>query len=216
MRILITCGPSYEPVDEVRRLTNFSTGELGVLLANRLSQAGHDVTCFKGEAATYAGACQARVVPFSTNDDLLAKLQDLARHGEIDVVFHCAALCDFKVKDISTAAGDVLTERKVSSRTGELVIRLEPASKVISQLRPLFPHALLVGWKYELDGTETDALAKGYRQLTENQTDVCVVNGKAVRNGFLWCEPQQPPVPVENKLQLAEFITQKLAARSNP
>src|SRR3989442_12116010 len=50
MKIVITCGPSFEPIDDVRRITNFSTGELGILLANRLSRDGHDVTLFKGMA----------------------------------------------------------------------------------------------------------------------------------------------------------------------
>jgi len=212
MRILITCGPSYEPVDEVRRLTNFSTGELGVLLANRLTQAGHEVICLKGEAATYTGACHSQLVPFSTNDDLLAKLKGFSAQGDIGAVFHCAALCDFKVKQVSTVAGEALTERKVSSRAGELVIHLEPASKVITELRGLFPRAKLVGWKYELDGTKEDALAKGYRQLAENKTDVCIVNGRAIGSGFLWCETGKDIEAVADKIQLVDFIAKKLAS----
>ena len=41
-RVIVTCGPSFEPIDQVRRITNFSTGELGILLANALTSAGHD------------------------------------------------------------------------------------------------------------------------------------------------------------------------------
>src|ERR1700730_630479 len=48
MRVVVTCGPSYEPIDEVRRITNFSTGELGSLLANHLAKAGCEVVCFRG------------------------------------------------------------------------------------------------------------------------------------------------------------------------
>ena len=40
MKIIVTCGPSYEPIDEVRRITNFSTGELGSRLARALARAG--------------------------------------------------------------------------------------------------------------------------------------------------------------------------------
>ncbi|HEY1171375.1 MAG TPA: phosphopantothenoylcysteine decarboxylase [Verrucomicrobiae bacterium] len=185
MRIVITCGPSYEPVDEVRRLTNFSTGELGVLLANRLTADGHEVFCLKGEAATYAGACRAHhLISFSTNDNLLANLQAISKQGEIGAVLHCAALCDFKVKQVQNATGEKLTERKVSSRAGDLTIVLEPASKVISHLRRLFPEARIIGWKYELDGTREDALAKGRKQIEENATDLSVVNGRAFGKGF--------------------------------
>ena len=52
MRVIVTCGPSYEPIDRVRRLTNFSTGELGLLLAAALAREGHEVICLKGEGAT--------------------------------------------------------------------------------------------------------------------------------------------------------------------
>lgn len=185
MRIVITCGPSYEPVDEVRRLTNFSTGELGVSLANRLTADGHEVFCLKGEAATYTGVCQAKhLISFSTNDDLVAKLQAISEQGDIGVVLHCAALCDFKVKQVQNAAGEALTERKVSSRAGDLTIVLEPASKVINHVRRLFPKARIIGWKYELDGTREDAIAKARKQIAENATDLCVVNGRAFGQGF--------------------------------
>ena len=52
MKIIVTCGPSYEPIDEVRRITNFSTGQMGSRLARTLAAAGHEVTCYKGVAAT--------------------------------------------------------------------------------------------------------------------------------------------------------------------
>ena len=55
MKVTVTCGPSYEPIDQVRRLTNFSTGELGVHLSNQLIRAGFGVFCFKGSGATYPG-----------------------------------------------------------------------------------------------------------------------------------------------------------------
>jgi len=212
MRIVITCGPSYEPVDEVRRLTNFSTGELGVLLANRLTADGHEVFCLKGEAATYPGACTAQhLIPFSTNDDLVQKLEAISAQGDIGAVLHCAALCDFKVKQVQTADGETLTERKVSSRAGELVILLEPASKVISQLRGLFPPAQIIGWKYELDGTQTDALAKGQQQIRENHTDLCIVNGRAVGGGFLVSDEHSVVAAPADKARLTDWLSTRLS-----
>ena len=63
MKVIVTCGPSYEPIDQVRRLTNFSTGELGVHLSNQLVRAGFEVFCLKGSGATHPGPgeqCQVR------------------------------------------------------------------------------------------------------------------------------------------------------------
>jgi len=214
MRIVITCGPSYEPVDEVRRLTNFSTGELGVLLANRLTADGHEVFCLKGEAATYAGACNARhQLAFSTNDDLVAQLQRIAAQGNIGAVLHCAALCDFKVKRVQTADGEALTERKVSSRAGDLVILLEPASKVISHLREFFPAARIIGWKYELDGTREDALAKGQKQIRENHTDLCIVNGRAFGSGFMVSAAEATLAEPADKKALTEWASAWLSGK---
>ena len=76
MNCLVTAGPTYEPLDRVRRLTNFSTGRLGAELAEFLTAQGHCVTLFIGEQATWRGPrLAAEVVLFSTTGDLEAKLR---------------------------------------------------------------------------------------------------------------------------------------------
>ena len=98
MKIIVTCGPSYEPIDEVRRITNFSTGELGSRLASTLAEAGHEVICLKGVASTTSERVfQAQIVPFTTNDDLMARLEELGQTRSVGAIFHAAALADFKV-----------------------------------------------------------------------------------------------------------------------
>src|SRR6266478_1172022 len=101
MNIIITCGPSYERIDEARRMTNFSTGKLGVTLANFLTDAGYDVFCFKGEGSTFSGTVRARrVEAFTTNDDLAQRLKSISQAENIDAVFHAAALCDYRVDQV--------------------------------------------------------------------------------------------------------------------
>jgi phosphopantothenoylcysteine decarboxylase/phosphopantothenate--cysteine ligase len=188
MKIIVTCGPSFEPLDQVRRLTNFSTGRLGVTLANRLTHAGHEVFCFKGEIASYSGSLEAaRQEAFSTNDDLACRLEDLGRVERFDAVFHAAALCDYQIGSITGSDGETVHAPKIASRTGSLSLRLVPATKVLPQLRDWFPEARIVGWKYELSGTSTDAFAKAWRQIHESWTDGCVLNGSAYGNGFAFC-----------------------------
>ena len=53
MNCIVTAGPTFEPLDEVRRLTNFSTGRLGMELANFLAARGHKVVLLIGETATH-------------------------------------------------------------------------------------------------------------------------------------------------------------------
>src|SRR5438093_665121 len=135
MRAIVTCGPAYEPIDRVRRITNFSTGEIGVLLANRLARAGHCVTCFKGEGATTSLALETGCVCFATNDELLERLRAIEKREDVAGVFHAAALCDFKVAAVTGGSGAAVGLAKISSREGEILVRLVPAAKLIANLR---------------------------------------------------------------------------------
>jgi phosphopantothenoylcysteine decarboxylase/phosphopantothenate--cysteine ligase len=188
MHCIITAGPTFEPMDNVRRLTNFSTGRLGTELANHLAERGHEVTLLLGEQATYAGQRRAqRVVPFSTTADLLAQFTALARQS-VDAVFHAAAVSDFAFGKIwhRSPDGELAPQSagKISTRAGTLLAELVPTPKVIAELRRLFPHAKLVGWKFEVDGDRGTVLAAAVHQLRECRTDACVANGPAYGPGF--------------------------------
>src|SRR4051812_46113722 len=179
--LVITCGPSYEPIDEVRRITNHSTGELGITLANRLAADGWSIDCFIGAGATWRSslAQTVRRIHFTTNDDLLRKLAALPTRPATKAVFHAAALCDFRVKQAVDAAGAPLQSAKIPTREGEITLVLEPAPKVLAHLRDCFPESRIVGWKYELAGSRDDVIQKGRAQLSANRTDLCILNGAA-------------------------------------
>ncbi|HXJ59315.1 MAG TPA: phosphopantothenoylcysteine decarboxylase [Verrucomicrobiae bacterium] len=214
MKVIVTTGPSFEPIDEVRRLTNFSTGELGVMLANRLAASGCQVFCLKGVGATYAGALHTpHHLPFTTNQDLQDQLVELSRSHSIQALFHVAALCDFKVKQVEGAHGQAQASAKIDSRVSGLTLQLEPAKKIISGLRALFPAAVLVGWKYELAGTRQEALAKAWRQLQENRTDACVLNGRAYGPGFAFCTLPEQVHELRQKAEVADYLAKWLLAR---
>ncbi len=188
MKILITCGPSYEPIDGARRMTNMSTGKLGVTLANNFAEAGHEVICLKGEGSTYPDAVIAgRTIPFSTNDDLAEKLAAISGSEAVDAVLHAAALCDYRVEEVRNDSGDRLISQKFATRSGRLHLILAPATKVLPRLRAMFPKAAIVGWKYELAGTSADAFERAWRQLRDGGTDACVLNGAAYGDGFALC-----------------------------
>ena len=185
MRIAITSGPSYEPIDRVRRLSNFSTGELGTLLSESFAAAGHSVLCFRGVASTFAPPLwPVEEVPFTTNESLESALVQTPIREEVSIIFHAAALCDYRLHAIRNGQGEVIERQKISSRNGSLELTLEPAPKVILSLRRMFPASILVGWKYELDGTPADLIALGEKQMEEALTDACVLNGEAYGPGF--------------------------------
>jgi phosphopantothenoylcysteine synthetase/decarboxylase len=207
MRIIITSGPSYEPLDKVRRLSNFSTGELGTLLAEGFAEAGHTVVCFRGVASTFPSPLwPVEVIPFTTNDDLAAGLQALPAREEATMVFHAAALCDFRIGEITDENGGPVHGDKVPSRAGVLKLTLEPAPKLITSLRGMFPSSILVGWKYELDGTTDQVLAKGRRQMDDCLTDACVLNGAAYGSGFGFISRSGEQAHLPDKAALCRFL----------
>ena len=188
MNCVVTAGPTYEPLDAVRRLTNFSTGKLGVELANYLTDQGHAVTLLVGESATYPGTRRAaQVRPFTTTASLRAGL--MAGGGPaVDAVFHAAAVSDFTFGAVwqRSPAGELTAVKagKIGTRDGSLLVELAPTPKLIYELRGWFPRARLVGWKFEVDGQRPDVLAAARRQLAEAHTDLCVANGPAYGAGF--------------------------------
>jgi phosphopantothenoylcysteine synthetase/decarboxylase len=209
MRVVLTSGPSYEPLDRVRRLGNFSTGELGTLLAESFAEAGHNVLCFRGVASTFPPPLwPVEVVPFTTNEDLTSSLQRLVKREEVNLVLHAAALCDFRVREIKNESGEPLQSNKLSSRAGLLHVTLEPAPKLIASLRRLFPASILVGWKYELDGSAGEVLARGRQQIDECLTDACVLNGAAYGQGFGLLARSGDQVHLPDKTELARFLVE--------
>jgi phosphopantothenoylcysteine synthetase/decarboxylase len=189
MNCIVTAGPAYEPLDDVRRLTNFSTGRLGTELANYLAARGHNVLLLLGEQAIYAGERRAqRVEFFSSAADLRAKLKTLATK-RADAIFHAAAVSDFSfgrifAPDAANKLVEIKSAKKIPTRQGKLLVELLPTPKIIAELRGWFPQTKIVGWKFEADGKRADAIAAARRQITECSTDLCVVNGPAYGEGF--------------------------------
>ncbi len=189
MNCIVTAGPTFEPLDDVRRLTNFSTGRLGTELANFLAARGHKVTLFIGESSTYAGERKASSVKtFSTTADLRAKLKSFSGK-KVDAIFHAAAVSDFAFGQIfsETKAGEFSTQKstkKISTRKGTLLVELLPTPKIIAELRGWFPKTKIVGWKFEADGVRADALRAAAKQLADCATNFCVANGPAYGKGF--------------------------------
>jgi phosphopantothenoylcysteine decarboxylase/phosphopantothenate--cysteine ligase len=117
------------------------------------------------------------------------------------------------LKQVTDERGQRQDSAKIESRAGALTISLEPARKVIGSMRELFPKAILVGWKYELAGTRADALARVWRQLRENRTDACVVNGRAYGEGFGLCTPPDTVLELRDKTEVARYLSAWLKER---
>ena len=214
MHCVVTAGPTYEALDNVRRLTNFSTGKLGTELANHLVARGHRVTLLTGEQATYRGARHVqREDIFSTTNNLRERLKALATNS-IDAVFHAAAVSDFSFGKIWLRSSDgslsEIKSGKISTRQGTLLAELTPTPKIISELRNWYPKARLAGWKFEVDGDRKSVIALAEKQVAECRTDACVANGPAYGAGFGLVTPGKRCEQIEDYGALFEAL-EKLA-----
>lgn len=222
MHCLVTAGPTYEPLDEVRRLTNFSTGRLGMELAAFLTTAGHKVTLLLGEQATYRGVRLAEEIEiFTTTSDLAGRLAARASAAAVQAVFHAAAVSDFSFGKVMrrTASGELEQVRsgKISTRAGNLLAELVPTEKIIAKLRDWFPTALLVGWKFEVEGTQPAVLELARRQIAECRTDACVANGPAYGPGFAVVQRSGQVAHCAERPQLfQQFESLLISAANNP
>lgn len=219
MHCVVTAGPTFEPMDAVRRLTNFSSGRLGTILATFLAARGHRVTLLRGEASAYAITCaEVTLHPFTTTEDLGAKLAALASDS-VDAVFHAAAVSDFKFGKIwrRTASGELIEVRagKIPTREGALLAELLPTPKLLPRLRGWFPRAVLVGWKYEVEGNRASALAAAAEQLAESRTDACVANGPAYGEGFGLVRPDAGAAHLPDSRALFEALADLVEARGS-
>lgn len=188
MHCVVTAGPTYEPLDAVRRLTNFSSGRLGSELASHLTGCGHEVLLLIGQHSTWRGDRQAsRIETFTTTANLRDRLRALGNEG-VDAVFHAAAVSDFTFGALwrRSREGELMAVRagKIPTCDGPLLAELLPTPKIIADLRLWFPQARLIGWKYKVNGDRQDVLRLAVRQIGECRTDACVANGPAYGPGF--------------------------------
>jgi phosphopantothenate---cysteine ligase (CTP) len=212
MRIVITGGPSSEPIDQARVITNRSTGELAVKLAQRVAASGHSVELFLGQGAIFRSESAKY---FWTNEDLWRLLSDVVERHHIHAVFHAAALSDFGVAKLDVPGGQPGLA-KISSDAQSIQLQLVPKPKLILQLRELFANAYIVGWKFELDGTLEDVVRQGIQQIRLNRTNACVINGAAFGPGFGFCTGNGLVHTTATRDELADWLAEMLDRNALP
>jgi phosphopantothenoylcysteine synthetase/decarboxylase len=215
MRCIVTAGPTYEPLDQVRRLTNFSTGCLGTGLANHLHREGHDVTLLLGEQSTWHGESLApKLIRFGTTTELSDRLAALAG-PHATAVFHTCAVSDFAFGRIWENDGSEdrreIRVGKIGTVAGSLLAELLPTPKLIRQLRDWFPLGFLTGWKYDVDGDRESVLKKARQQIRDNRTNLCIANGPAYGNGFGLVQESIAPIHCEDREALYAALSETLA-----
>lgn len=166
MTFLITAGPTREPIDPVRYISNRSSGKMGYAIAEAALDVGHDVILISGPV-NLARPRNAKVIYVSTSDEMFDAVHQHADDANVCVL--CAAVADYKPAQVSPV--------KIKKRATQLSLELIPTRDILDSLGRLQNRKfLLVGFAAETDRLEANATKK----LREKNCDIIVANDARV------------------------------------
>jgi len=186
MKVLITCGPTWVAIDDVRVISNRSTGEMGRLIAAQFKKAGAKVTMIEGP------------MPFDGFAAALSK--ECAK--KYDIVVHAAAVSDFKPQRAQ--------KKKIDSGKA-FNLKLVPTEKLINQIKRLSPQCRLVGFKLESDIDEKSAVRITRQLFVGSGADVVVANslGHGYK-GYILDAGGRVLAKATSKKQIAQALVREL------
>lgn len=166
IRVLITSGGTSEPIDDVRVITNKSSGRTAANIAQQMSEAGFKVDYLHATTAAVPKA-DVEKYAFETFHDLQDQMHNLIKTKNYDWVIHAAAVSDYSVDK---------TSGKISSDQNELHLVLKKNPKILNEVKKLNAKTKLVGFKLTSAADEKTVLEKVERQMAEAGCDLVVHN----------------------------------------
>ena len=160
--ILITAGPTYEKIDPVRFIGNYSSGKMGFALAEECSRRGADVVLVAGPVSLQSSATIRRI-DVESADEMHAAC--VAEFAHADAAILCAAVADFKPAAVAA--------QKIKREGDGLTLKLAATHDIAAALgREKKGNQVLVGFALETNNEETNAQKK----LESKNLDFIVLN----------------------------------------
>ena len=201
MRVLITCGPTWMPIDDVRVISNQSTGEIGHLIAQECLDRNLDVTLIEGPVTHLWPNKKVKVIRYKYFDEL-RRILDVQLKKKFDVIIHAAAVSDFKVE--KTLKGKVSSARS-------LILKLIPTIKLIDQIKIKAPDIFLVGFKLESNLKPHQVVKETKALFGKARCDLVVANSlENGYQGFIVEKQGKILAKANNKKRLAEALVKKI------
>lgn len=162
-KALVTAGPTYERIDPVRFIGNFSSGKMGVAVAEELAAAGAVVTLVLGPSAINVQHAGITVVRVESAAEMYHECAAIFPTADIAVM--CAAVADYMPETVA--------DRKIKKQEGTLDIKLKKTTDILLELGKMKKaHQYLVGFALETNDEEANALQK----LEKKNADLVVLN----------------------------------------
>lgn len=152
-KIIVTAGPTVEPIDPVRFISNHSSGKMGYAIAEQLVLRGATVRLVSGPT-TIPAPDSCELIPVLTAEEMHRAFMELFPCADGAVM--CAAVADYTPVEVS--------QSKIKKEDGELVIRLKPTKDIAAEAGKIKGRRLLVGFALETDNENENALGKMRRK----------------------------------------------------
>jgi phosphopantothenoylcysteine decarboxylase/phosphopantothenate--cysteine ligase len=161
VRFLVTAGPTREPIDPVRFLSNRSSGRMGYAIAEAALESGHDVVLISGPVPIDPPR-SAKLIRVSTSDEMFDAV--VRQVVDCDVLVMAAAVADYKPTSISPT--------KIKKREADFSLKLVPTRDVLAAIARPDRNFLAIGFAAETEDLEANARAK----LRRKNLDIVVAN----------------------------------------
>lgn len=161
-KVVITAGPTYEPIDPVRFIGNHSTGKMGFDIANEAAKRGANVVLITGPTSLKAVNSAVNVVNVTTANQMYQQCHEL--FSSADIVIGAAAVADYRPK--------VVADQKIKKNDEEFTIVLEKNPDILASLGAIKTNQFLVGFALETENEIEYAKSK----LKKKNLDLIVLN----------------------------------------
>ncbi|MDR1698859.1 MAG: bifunctional phosphopantothenoylcysteine decarboxylase/phosphopantothenate--cysteine ligase CoaBC [Prevotellaceae bacterium] len=176
-KVLITAGPTYQKIDPVRFIGNYSSGKMGFAIAEACAERGADVTLISGPVNLSVSHPNIRRIDVESAQQMYE--QAVAIFPGTDSAILCAAVADYTPKN---TAGTKL------KREGNLLLKLEPTKDIAAELGKMKkPHQKLIGFALETHNEEQNAAKK----LAKKNLDFIVLNSLRNKNSCFGYDTNQ-------------------------
>lgn len=173
MKVLVTYGPTREFIDDVRFITNISTGATGSAIARAFETAGHDVVQVVGNGVDALGG--RRTVFFTSTADLERAMRQLV--PRVDVVVHAAAVADFTFGNTGEAAFKLKSSSK-EDFAAWIAEHIQYAPNILAQIKQWHPQVTLVGFKFESGVPHETLIERALESIAKKGCDAVLANDK--------------------------------------
>jgi len=222
LKIAITSGGTKEYIDDIRIITNISTGRLGAMIGSKFISHGHQLYYVAPKEAYAPNAYDQSVLGYdrritTDTNSVMEVMKELV--PQMDVVIQCMAISDFtfnRDKPVKVSSQDLEGFINYMKQT------IVKTPKVISNFRTWNPDAILVGFKFTVGKTTREMVGIAKELMEKNKLDMVLANDKMAMKkagehvGMLimkdWLGKDQRE-KVRDKVHIAELIYKRITEK---